>query len=182
MAPALRIAIGVVLVMVTAALVWQVAADNRLVPAGPMSFLFGPRQTAARRAVTPPIQRPVTSPANPTKIPAEPQQAAGCGAPAPSKPVPPAAAPALLVTTSRTPPSPAESPATTAPGITRNAAGSSAAANAHYNLALVLEESGEISRAIDHYEQFLSFGGADTATLATDVRNRIQLLRSKLLK
>jgi Flp pilus assembly protein TadD len=55
-------------------------------------------------------------------------------------------------------------------------------ANAHYNLALVLEESAEVARAIEHYEQFLALGGADTATLATDVRSRVQLLRSRLLK
>ena len=54
-------------------------------------------------------------------------------------------------------------------------------ANAHYHLALVLEEGGEISRATDHYEQFLSLGGADSTSLATDVRGRIQLLRSTLL-
>jgi Tfp pilus assembly protein PilF len=53
-------------------------------------------------------------------------------------------------------------------------------AQAHYNLALVYEERGEWQRAIEHFEQFLSNAGSDSAALTVDVRTRVQALRAKL--
>ncbi len=52
---------------------------------------------------------------------------------------------------------------------------------AHYNLALIYEETGDLMRAIQHYETFLSASGADNATLAADVRARVSTLKAKLL-
>jgi DNA-binding SARP family transcriptional activator len=53
-------------------------------------------------------------------------------------------------------------------------------APAHYNLALIYEESGDLVRAIQHYESFLSAAGADSAALGVDVRTRVQTLKTKL--
>jgi len=53
-------------------------------------------------------------------------------------------------------------------------------APAHYNLALLYEERGELQRAIDHYEQFVTMAGPDNATLSVEVRTRVQALRAKL--
>jgi tetratricopeptide (TPR) repeat protein len=53
-------------------------------------------------------------------------------------------------------------------------------APAHYNLALLYEESGDLVRAIQHYEQFLALAGSDSAALAKDVRTRAQTLRAKI--
>jgi Flp pilus assembly protein TadD len=52
---------------------------------------------------------------------------------------------------------------------------------AHYNLGLVYEESGDLVRAIQHYETFLSVAGADNAALGADVRARVQSLKGKLI-
>lgn len=54
-------------------------------------------------------------------------------------------------------------------------------APAHYNLALICEESGDLVRAIQHYESFLSSAGPDNAALASDVRARVQQLKAKLI-
>ena len=51
---------------------------------------------------------------------------------------------------------------------------------AHYNLALLYEESGEWQRAIQHYEQFLTHTGSENAALTVEVRARVQTLRTKL--
>ena len=53
-------------------------------------------------------------------------------------------------------------------------------AQAHYNLALVYEERAEWQRAIEHFEQFLSNAGPESAALTVDVRTRVQTLRAKL--
>jgi Flp pilus assembly protein TadD len=53
-------------------------------------------------------------------------------------------------------------------------------AAAHYNLALILEENGDLARAIEHYERFLSSAGAEHASLAGEVRARVQTLRAKI--
>ncbi|MDO8835247.1 MAG: tetratricopeptide repeat protein [Vicinamibacterales bacterium] len=54
-------------------------------------------------------------------------------------------------------------------------------APAHYNLALVYEESGDLMRAIQHYETFLSVNTTENAGLAAEVRARVQTLKAKLL-
>ena len=54
-------------------------------------------------------------------------------------------------------------------------------APAHYNLALVYEESGDLMRAIQHYETFLSVNTAENASLGAEVRARVQTLKAKLL-
>jgi Flp pilus assembly protein TadD len=331
----LRLAIGALMIIVTAGIVWQVFASNHLVSTGPLTVLLRQSPVTARRTVPPPIQRTATLPSAPASA-VQASAVPASGTPAPRAPAiasapplrtvaaPPVSTPPQQVATSRTPPPRTETPAAPASGVTRLAPGSTAAAdattseaehfrlavyyqrtgdfeqalvhyravievnqlnaeahnnlgllyqdkglydeaisefrratiidarydkarnnlgvallrsgkteaavaefrwivaqdarnvesltnlalalrasgrlgeardhlqralsinnryaNAHYNLALVLEESAEISRAIDHYEQFLSLGGADSPTLATDVRDRIQLLRSKLIK
>ena len=48
----------------------------------------------------------------------------------------------------------------------------------HYNLALLYEETGDISRAVDHFESFLEYGRVEYAQLATQVRDRLADLRS----
>jgi Flp pilus assembly protein TadD len=53
-------------------------------------------------------------------------------------------------------------------------------APAHYNLALVCEESGDLVRAVQHYDQFLALAGSDNAALALEVRSRVQTLRAKI--
>jgi Tfp pilus assembly protein PilF len=53
------------------------------------------------------------------------------------------------------------------------------AAAAHYNLALLYDEEGETSRALEHYRRFLDRAGADHASLAADVRARIDALSAK---
>ena len=51
----------------------------------------------------------------------------------------------------------------------------------HYNLALLYEEGGEIAKAIDHYQQFLKYGGVEHADLGPDVRSRIDALTTRLI-
>jgi len=53
-------------------------------------------------------------------------------------------------------------------------------AQAHYNLALLYDESGELLRAIEHYEQFLTNAGPESAALTVEVRTRVQALKAKL--
>lgn len=53
-------------------------------------------------------------------------------------------------------------------------------ATAHYNLALILEESGDIIKAIEHYEFFLSFGGGEQAAMAADTRARVVNLQARI--
>lgn len=48
----------------------------------------------------------------------------------------------------------------------------------HYNLALFYEETGDISRAVDHFESFLEYGRVEYAQLATQVRDRLADLKS----
>lgn len=52
---------------------------------------------------------------------------------------------------------------------------------AHYNLALIYDESGDLVRAIQHYESFLSSAGPDHVALASEVRARVQQLKAKLI-
>jgi tetratricopeptide (TPR) repeat protein len=54
-------------------------------------------------------------------------------------------------------------------------------AQAHYNLALLYDESGELLRAIEHYEQFLTNAGPESAALTVEVRTRVQALRARLM-
>lgn len=49
-------------------------------------------------------------------------------------------------------------------------------AAAHYNLALLYDESGEAARAIEHYRAFLGHAGVEHASLAPDVRARVEAL------
>ena len=53
-------------------------------------------------------------------------------------------------------------------------------AQAHYNLALLYEERGEWQRAIEHFEQFLTNAGSESAALSVEVRTRVQSLRARL--
>jgi tetratricopeptide (TPR) repeat protein len=50
---------------------------------------------------------------------------------------------------------------------------------AHYNLALVYDEQGEVARAYDHYTRFLAFAGPEHAALASDVRRHLSMLATQ---
>jgi Tfp pilus assembly protein PilF len=52
-------------------------------------------------------------------------------------------------------------------------------AAAHYNLALLYDESGEAARALEHYREFLDHAGVEHASLAADVRARVEALSAK---
>lgn len=52
-------------------------------------------------------------------------------------------------------------------------------ADAHFNMAALLEKKGEMAAAIEHYERFLG-GGAD-AEASAQVRKKIMVLRSALI-
>lgn len=54
-------------------------------------------------------------------------------------------------------------------------------APAHHNLALIYEETGDLVRAIEHYEQYLALAGAENAALTSEIRGRVQTLQSKLI-
>jgi len=47
---------------------------------------------------------------------------------------------------------------------------------AHYNLALVADEAGEVSMAIEHYRAFLKLGAVTHADLVARVRARLAAL------
>ncbi len=46
----------------------------------------------------------------------------------------------------------------------------------HYNLARLFELSGDVSRAIEHYERFVEYSGAEHAEFVATVRDRIAAL------
>lgn len=47
---------------------------------------------------------------------------------------------------------------------------------AHYNLAVVFDQSGEVARAVEHYRAFLENAGPDVSARAPDVRARLAAL------
>ena len=47
---------------------------------------------------------------------------------------------------------------------------------AHYNLALVADETGDVATAIEHYRAFLRLGGVTHGELAAQVRARLAAL------
>ena len=49
-------------------------------------------------------------------------------------------------------------------------------AGSHYNLAVVADESGDATTAIEHYRAFLRFGTVSHADLAAQVRARLTAL------
>ncbi|MBI3265274.1 MAG: tetratricopeptide repeat protein [Acidobacteria bacterium] len=51
----------------------------------------------------------------------------------------------------------------------------------HYNLALLYEEDDELVKAIEHYEKFLQFAGAEHAAITKDVRSKVGNLRARLV-
>ena len=51
-------------------------------------------------------------------------------------------------------------------------------AGSHYNLAVVADEGGDVSTAIEHYRAFLRFGTVTHAQLAGPVRARLTALGS----
>jgi Flp pilus assembly protein TadD len=53
-------------------------------------------------------------------------------------------------------------------------------ASARYNLGVIYEGQGELTHAIEHYEAFLKYAGADQASLSADVRNRLPGLRQRI--
>jgi tetratricopeptide (TPR) repeat protein len=52
-------------------------------------------------------------------------------------------------------------------------------ASARYNLAVIYERQQELTHAVEHYEAFLKYAGADQASLSADVRSRLPGLRQK---
>lgn len=52
---------------------------------------------------------------------------------------------------------------------------------AHYNLAILYEESGDIARAYDHYNEFLKHAGPEYGVRLSDVRRRLELIAPRLL-
>jgi tetratricopeptide (TPR) repeat protein len=53
-------------------------------------------------------------------------------------------------------------------------------AGLHYNLAVVADESGDVTTAIEHYRAFLRYGAVTHADLATHVRARLATLGSSV--
>jgi len=53
-------------------------------------------------------------------------------------------------------------------------------AAAHYNLARQYEEIGEAARAFEHYRLFLQYAGPEQSAYAPDVRQRIQVLQTRI--
>jgi Flp pilus assembly protein TadD len=49
----------------------------------------------------------------------------------------------------------------------------------HYNLAVLYEEHDSLALAVDHYNAFLKYAGAEHGSLITDVQRRVLLLESK---
>jgi tetratricopeptide (TPR) repeat protein len=47
---------------------------------------------------------------------------------------------------------------------------------AHYNLAVVFDQSGEVARAVEHYRSFLEYAGPEVSARAPDVRARLDAL------
>ena len=52
-------------------------------------------------------------------------------------------------------------------------------AAAHYNLAILYDEAGELARAQDHYNDFLKYAGPEYGTRLTDVRERLAQIVSR---
>ena len=52
-------------------------------------------------------------------------------------------------------------------------------AAAHYNLAILYDEAGELSRAQDHYNDFLKYAGPEYGTRLSDVRRRLEQLMAR---
>ena len=52
---------------------------------------------------------------------------------------------------------------------------------AHYNLGVLYEETGEMERAYDHYNDFLKYAGPEFGSRLTDVRRRVDNIGSKVL-
>ena len=51
---------------------------------------------------------------------------------------------------------------------------------AHYNLALLFEEDGELGKAYDHYLDFLKYAGPEHGTLLSDMRRRVDVIHPRL--
>ena len=49
-------------------------------------------------------------------------------------------------------------------------------AGCHYNLAVVADEAGDATTAVEHYRAFLKYGSVDHAELAPQVRARLAAL------
>jgi tetratricopeptide (TPR) repeat protein len=50
----------------------------------------------------------------------------------------------------------------------------------HYNLAMILEEQGEASSALEHFQAFLKFGSHQRPELTRPVERKIEELRKRL--
>jgi Tfp pilus assembly protein PilF len=61
--------------------------------------------------------------------------------------------------------------------LVRATAADPRSAPAHYNLAVLYEQTGEIDRAVDHYRAFLQYAGPQYATRVPEVRSRLDALR-----
>jgi Tfp pilus assembly protein PilF len=166
-----RLGLALVLVAVTALLVWQVAAMNGLLPAGPLSRLLRP--VVAERARTSPDPRPpsqATPLPEPTRMPASaaapPEPAAPTPAAAadsrPRVPQPAAAraeaAPAPPVQTERRAAVPSGGPGVTV----RNGSGPTAPPSRptgetdHFKLALYYHRVGDFENALIHYRAVIA--------------------------
>jgi Tfp pilus assembly protein PilF len=53
-------------------------------------------------------------------------------------------------------------------------------AAAHYNLAVLYDQAGELSRAVDHYRAFLDHSGPQHAARLPDVRARVAELSKRV--
>ena len=49
----------------------------------------------------------------------------------------------------------------------------------HYNLALVYEEGGDLTRVVEHFQSFLKYGSSSHASLAVAVRDRLATLDAR---
>jgi len=195
MPPAVRTAVGVLLVAVAAGIVWQVAASNRLVSVGPWSLVFGPKQGAPRAIAAPRQVQPVVTQPKPSSVPAAPE-AAGAAVVTPPKPSSAPASAAAAVT----PPAPVAArtsepakrvvapapPAQTAqaaplpsvnPGITWSPQGSPGAPNGtsgeanNFRLAVYYQRTGDFDKAFVHYRAVL-----DANELNAEAHNNLGLL------
>ena len=105
-----RLGLALVLVGVTALLLWQVAAMNDLLPAGPFSRLLRPVTAERSQAAPLPVRKP---PAQAVLRPAEPPAAAPAPQPAPPAQRPPSA-PSSAAPPSAPPSAPSSTPSSTA--------------------------------------------------------------------
>ena len=51
---------------------------------------------------------------------------------------------------------------------------------AHYNVAVLYEEQSALALAIDHYTEFLKYGGPEQGAILSDVQRRLLVLKPKL--